>query len=174
MKLLNSMFKSRCIKIYFLVILIFFLVKNNTFCQPLKDSAYVIVPNNFKMRWMFKKYNGLNFDYKNDTIFFVNTNQQNIAKELGVRPVNRFIFKTKNGIVLARTGWRFEEFTGDYIEYYSNGVIKKIGKYNEDLSSLAKIGNWKYFNKKGSLVKEECFNEKGKLISKSNEHKFKG
>lgn len=47
------------------------------------------------------------------------------------------------------TNWMFD----NYIEYFENGKIKVLGKYENN----RKIGDWKWFKEDGSIEKTEKF-----------------
>ena len=68
----------------------------------------------------------------------------------------------------------FVENIGKYEEWDNKGTLIISGQFeefpnleNEMIHSFRKtfkVGNWKYFDNKGKLTKEEFYNEKGELI----------
>jgi len=67
------------------------------------------------------------------------------------------IYRNKERKNVVKSGrYNGEHFIGPYIGYYKNGIIKVKGTYNE--SDYSKIGVWKFYNKKGKLIKEINYN----------------
>jgi len=66
--------------------------------------------------------------------------------------------------------WNLECFFGPYKKYHSNGKLAELGSFANPYikSDCYKIGNWQYFNKKGKLIKEENYDENGKLLNVIN------
>jgi len=54
---------------------------------------------------------------------------------------------------------------GAWDEYYENGNISVLGQYSE-IPGYKMIGEWKYFDKDGTLSLIEVYNNKGDLIEK--------
>lgn len=72
-----------------------------------------------------------------------------------------FLFYTKDWKLIAEGFWDVEGFQKHYKEYYKAGKLKEEGYRNGDL----KTRNWKYYDETGKLIKEEEYDEKGKLVS---------
>lgn len=72
--------------------------------------------------------------------------------------------------VLVEGYWNLECFFGQYKKYHKNGQLSEIGEFANPYikSDCYKIGNWHYYNKKGKLIKEENYDENGKLIETIN------
>jgi len=64
--------------------------------------------------------------------------------------------------------WTLECFYGPYKEYYNNGKLKMEGDFMNPMktnSNCLKVKLWKYYNKKGKIVKKEYYSNEGNLIS---------
>lgn len=107
----------------------------------------------------FKKIDRIiinNVVFKNDT--FCLTKKIDKEKENGKALLNKhksmysyFIFITTTGKRIEEGQWNGEHFViGIYKEYYKNGNLKMAG----DMDDGNKIGNWRYYNKNGTIKKE--------------------
>ncbi len=58
-----------------------------------------------------------------------------------------------NGVLKKRALLIGGTLEGEYVEYHSNGVIKVQGYYEQG----RKVGTWRYYDKKGELLREETW-----------------
>jgi len=65
-----------------------------------------------------------------------------------------------NGKIKTEQAYRNGKVNGRFIEYFDNGKIKTEG----NLNGFDKIGEWKYFDSKGFLIKHELFDSTGILL----------
>jgi len=70
------------------------------------------------------------------------------------------IFKFKNGKYF-QEGYKCSEYDDGYIKcYHSNGRVKSEGVFYFN----NKIGLWKYYNKRGEIIKTEDFSDENKVL----------
>jgi uncharacterized protein len=58
-----------------------------------------------------------------------------------------------NGVLKKRAFVVNGELEGEYVEYHPNGLIKVQGYYEQG----KKVGVWRYYDKKGTLLREETW-----------------
>lgn len=104
------------------------------------------------------------------TISFFYTNAQHVDGDKGktyydeAKTMLKEVYNYKEVTVFSATGDNSIVETklkkhGQYFYYYQNGKVKISGIYKND----EKHGTWKYFDEKGTLIKEEEYQE-GKLV----------
>lgn len=76
------------------------------------------------------------------------------------------IFINYNGNIIEEGFWEVESINGYYKRYYTSGKIKEQGVYYFG----NKIGVWKYYNKKGEILKLETHPDKYNVLGTQSKY----
>ncbi|MBI4945934.1 MAG: hypothetical protein HY840_05990 [Bacteroidetes bacterium] len=129
------------------------------------NDTLIVIFKKFKSVNSIKINSGL-LILRNDTVFLINSfaNDNEKLNEKALEKLVNYpyckIYDKKHRLIEEGI-WTTECFSGKYKSYHNNAVKKSEGMYHCNI----KIGNWKYYDKKGKLVKEESYNEDGVLIN---------
>ena len=137
-----------------------------------QNSSYVLEDTLYIVRLTFKPESKKNLSYfsvvavSDDTVREVRKVEQRIIPEFELESglklmsdrVGRdyIIFVDREGNVIESGFWVGEFFlTGIYRLYYKSGALRMTGEILEG----SKIGEWKYYNKKGALKRTVCYDK---------------
>jgi antitoxin component YwqK of YwqJK toxin-antitoxin module len=81
-----------------------------------------------------------------------------------VFPLGNLKFKTltkfhENGNIILIANYDMGIVTGDFKKLFDTGKLMETGVYKK----MKKVGEWKYYNENGELIKSETYND-GKLV----------
>lgn len=134
-----------------IILIIGFLISIRCFAQN-HDTVIVI---NKIYSYLTDRKTVLNMELRNNIIYLIkhpNSELETKAEDLIYKKPFCKIYDSKKRL-MEKGIWFGEGFEGEYESYYKNGKLRSKGRFNYN----NKTGKWLYYNKDGSLKKEENY-----------------
>ena len=118
-------------------------------------------------RIISSKYTGIR-NFTKD-IYIIDTKRGLGEREIGIKIIDigqdkYIVFDIKDNKIINEREYVAGKFDGQYKKINKNGSVIIEGEYNQDI----KIGEWKYYNEVGGLIKTELWDNGVRIDVKYN------